>query len=288
MYTRHKKRETQVCWGSKRTHPGAAMHWHEFYEVEYLYEGNAYQLINGLPYDITNGYLTFLSPLDFHYHEPTDDRKLNLGVCDIREDAIPGELKELLEIYKPPYLLKLEPDSAIVKLLDLFDYKFNTERDEVSSKYISHLLISLIIDDVKNGKNLIQPSASRPNDEQLTSIRLVMEYISSSLGEKLTRDAIAEKFNYSPNYLSKLFKKVSGMSLFDYVISARMDKARKLARDTDIPIGDIIKACGYNSPSLFYKHYYNHFKTKPYPERNATAKDDSAHKSNAEISDKNK
>lgn len=248
------------------------MHWHEFYEIEYLYEGSAYQILNGVPYDLSVGHLTFMSPLDFHFYESADGNEFKLSVCDIREDIIPEDIKELLLQYKPPYLLRVEKDSEIARLLDLFDHEFNAMRDDTTAKYIAYLLLDLVIKEAASGNNLIRPPSVEINDEQLTNIRLIMEFVNENCSQKLTRDAIAEQFNYSPNYLSKLFKKVSSISLFDYIISVRMEKARKLARDSDLPVSEIIRAVGYNSPSLFYKHYYERFETKPHNKKKTDIK----------------
>lgn len=263
MYIRHKNKE-YMCWGSNRTHPGTTIHWHEYYEVELLVKGQARLSVNGTMYDVTDGYLTFLSPLDFHHIEPIDGKYLELSVCDIRDEAIDEELKELLTHYRPPYLLKLEPDSQIAKLLDFFDTAFDKNGDEISAKYIAHLIISLLIREVMNNKNLIKSSEFVASDAQLKSIMMIMQYIDIHYNEKLTREDIAAKFNYSPVYLSKLFKKVTGEKLFDYIISVRMRMAQKLITSTEKPIGEIIKEVGYNSPSLFYKHYYQRYKTIPH------------------------
>ena len=263
MYIRHKNKK-HMCWGSIRTHPGTPIHWHEFYEVEYIIEGNARLSINGSYFDCGEGYLAFLSPIDFHHLESKDGKKFLLSVCDIREEAIPDELQLLLEKYRPPYFLKVEPDSEIVRLLEYFDTACVKNEDETSAKYTAHLLLSLIIREVMQGKNLIKPADIVANDTQLKNIKMIMQYIELNYNKKITREDIAREFNYSPVYLSKFFKKLTGEGLFDHIKGVRMKMAQNLLTTTDMPIGDIIKDVGYNSPSLFYKHYYEQFSTTPF------------------------
>ncbi|MBQ7821908.1 MAG: helix-turn-helix transcriptional regulator [Clostridia bacterium] len=264
MYSRYKSKKENMCWGSKRTHPGTVIHWHEFYEVECLVKGNARLSINGTTVDAQDGYLAFLSPLDFHHIEPTDGKRLILSVCDIKEEAIPEELRTLLKEYKPPYLLKIEPDSEIMRMLDYFDTAFVKNGDETSAKYAAHLIISLLVREVMQNKNLLSPSEFVASDAQIKSVRMILQYIDLHYNERITREELAEQFNYSPVYLSKLFKRVTGEKLFDHIIGVRMKMAQKLISDTDKSIGEIIKDVGYNSPSLFYKHYYDRYKTMPY------------------------
>lgn len=263
MYERYRG-SNNLCWGANRIHPGTVIHWHEFYEVEYIVSGSAKMSVNGVEYDYGAGYLTFVSPNDFHHVESTDGKKLILSVCDIRAEALPDEIKKLLAEYKPPYILKCDKDSQIVRLLNDFDDAYVRLEDKVLAKYTAHLLISHLIREVIDGKNLIKHTESIVNDAQLKSIKMILQYIDKHYKEKLTRDEIAEKFNYSPGYLSKFFKKATGEGLFEHIIDVRMKKARELVLGTKKPIGEIIYEVGYHSPSLFYKHYYEHYKSMPY------------------------
>ncbi|MBO7148890.1 MAG: helix-turn-helix transcriptional regulator [Clostridia bacterium] len=253
-----------MCWGAVREHPGTEIHWHEYYEVEYIKRGNARLSINGSVFEGGEGCLTFLSPMDFHHVESTDGNKFILSVCAIREEAVPDELKLMLEGYKPPYFLKIKPESQIDKLLDYFDTVCDKNDDETSARYIAHLIISLLVREVMQGKNLIKPADMVANDNQLKNIKMIMQYIELHYNEKISREDIAREFNYSPVYLSKFFKKLTGEGLFDHIKGVRMKMAQKLLGTTDMAIGDVIKEVGYNSPSLFYKHYYEYFSTTPF------------------------
>ena len=81
--------------------------------------------------------------------------------------------------------------------------------------------------------------------------------------KKITRDEIAESCGFSPNYLSRLFKSVTGVSISDHITDIRMQQAMNLLKNTDKSIGDIIESVGYRSPSLFYRHFYSRFGIKP-------------------------
>ena len=105
----------------------------------------------------------------------------------------------------------------------------------------------------------------RPSEQQTSTI--VFNH-TEHYPEKITRDEIAECCGFSPNYLSRLFKSVAGVSLSEHITDIRMQQAMSLFKNTDKCIGDIIESVGYRSPSLFYRHFYSRFGTKPSEARN--------------------
>lgn len=263
MYQRHKSEKNSDCWGSNRIHPGTVVHWHEYYEVEYIIEGSSKMNINGISYDYGEGYLSFVSPNDFHNFESLDGKMIHLSVCAIREEALSSEIKKLLATHKPPYILKVEKNDVIARLLNDFDATFVGEGDKITAKYTAELIIMHLIRRVQNGENLASPTSFETTDEQHRNIRMILQYIDEHYAERISREELAKKMGYSPGYLSKLFKKVLGEGLFEHIIGVRMKKARELLMKTDDPIGEIIQKVGYNSPSLFYKHFSEHYKIMP-------------------------
>ena len=51
----------------------------------------------------------------------------------------------------------------------------------------------------------------------------VYEYISSHLEEKLDLKVLADIAGMSPNYFSTLFKKLNGITLWDYITAKRIE-----------------------------------------------------------------
>ena len=48
------------------------LHWHEFYEIEYVVNGCAKQIVNGKEYHVGPGSVTLISPVDFHSYREID------------------------------------------------------------------------------------------------------------------------------------------------------------------------------------------------------------------------
>ncbi len=66
---------------------------------------------------------------------------------------------------------------------------------------------------------------------------------------------IVEEVHFSPTYLSHLFKRETGIALWDYVTELRIHEARKLLRTTDKKRYEIAYEVGYESPEHFSRMF---------------------------------
>ena len=59
----------------------------------------------------------------------------------------------------------------------------------------------------------------------------------------------------SPSYFSTLFKKLNGLTLWEYVQMRRIELAADQLLSTDKNVSEIALACGYNSISNFNRSF---------------------------------
>jgi Response regulator containing CheY-like receiver domain and AraC-type DNA-binding domain len=88
-------------------------------------------------------------------------------------------------------------------------------------------------------------------DRTGTVFERATRYIDRRVGEELSCAAIAEKVEVSPDHLSRLFKKETGLPLSEYVIRQHMRIARELLEKTSLPVGEIASRVGYTNFSHF-------------------------------------
>ena len=62
-------------------------------------------------------------------------------------------------------------------------------------------------------------------------------------------EAIAAEGGISPIYLARAFKAAVGQSPHQYVLGRRIERAKKLLRDSDLPIVEVALASGFSSQS---------------------------------------
>jgi two-component system response regulator YesN len=83
----------------------------------------------------------------------------------------------------------------------------------------------------------------------------VCQYIDEHMEEELSREELAASVFLNPAYLSRLFKKETGLSISEYSLKVRMDKAMKLLAETNDKISYVAEQTGYSHFSFFAKMF---------------------------------
>lgn len=84
-------------------------------------------------------------------------------------------------------------------------------------------------------------------------IKQVKDYVTLHINEDINREKIAEAVFINEDYLSRIFKQKTGITLSQYIVDKRIRLAKQLLSQTAIPVGDIALDLGYNSFSHFSK-----------------------------------
>ncbi|MFD2331026.1 response regulator [Cohnella sp. GCM10020058] len=94
-------------------------------------------------------------------------------------------------------------------------------------------------------------------------VQRLRAYIADHLGENVTREMLAEYVHLNPAYLSRLFKKETGLSITDYLLGERMRMARELISRSALPISEIARTLGYNNFSYFSRMFRKVYHANP-------------------------
>lgn len=116
-------------------------------------------------------------------------------------------------------------------------------------KEINHLK-SRVISYVRNFGALLEKNRQNKINSLVSS---ATDYINNNFNKELTLEDVAYKVGISPYYLSKLFKQKLDKNFIDYITELRIEKAKKLLKDTDKSIKEITFEVGYNSQTYFCK-----------------------------------
>ena len=94
-------------------------------------------------------------------------------------------------------------------------------------------------------------------------VQRAMDYIRRNVDKDLSRAEIAEAIYLNPEYLSRLFKKETGGSLGDYIITEKLRAAQSLLADTNIPVSIVASKVGYSNFSYFSQVFKKHTGVSP-------------------------
>jgi len=94
-----------------------------------------------------------------------------------------------------------------------------------------------------------------------------VQLMEANIEEPLTTHELAAHLGISRRQLERLFKKHLQAVPGRYYLDLRLQEARRLLRESDLPAGEIAMKTGFSSPAHFSTAYRNHFGLTPREER---------------------
>jgi AraC-like DNA-binding protein len=97
---------------------------------------------------------------------------------------------------------------------------------------------------------------SWPLDEKTSNykrkdIEQIIDYLQSHYSRKITLDELADRFFINKFYLTRIFKKHTGLSINQYLLQYRITKAKQALRFSDDSVENIGYDCGFGTPYYF-------------------------------------
>jgi len=150
--------------------------------------------------------------------------------------------------------ISYEKSKTIYNYIEEIKRELSNKNTEYQLK-VKSLLNLLLINLVRDFGYSDQSTAL--NTLQFKNIKHIITYIDEHFTEKLSLDELAELAGMSPNYFSSFFKKISGVTLWDYISSKRINMAVQLIRrrDTRKNMLEIATLCGFNNTTNFNKMF---------------------------------
>lgn len=87
------------------------------------------------------------------------------------------------------------------------------------------------------------------------ALQSVLLYVNAHYTQPLSREAIAHATGYDPSYLSHIFTEQLHISLTEYLLTLRLTDARRILRQTDLPVSRIALDLGFGSIRSFNRAF---------------------------------
>lgn len=91
-------------------------------------------------------------------------------------------------------------------------------------------------------------AAKRPRNE---TVEQICAYLAENYQQKFSLTEVAARFYLSPYYLSRLFRRVTGQSIVDYINGRRIEAAQQLLENTTMSVSDVAEQTGFASAAHF-------------------------------------
>ena len=249
------------------------VHWHDEFEIIYVKSGFLTVSISGENYIGKPGdafvvspgnlhfmgsqtgnvdYFTFLFPLkyiSFRTDDILDDKLLeplnsgHLMISPEIEDTVKEQCEQLVEIYGAK---KEESQSKITA--------------QIKTKII---LLQFILELWKKGF-IVENDTSGKN----TVEKEMVSYIQQNFTGKILLKEFGEQFHLSEKYISRYFKEHFHITISQYVTYLRLEHAKQLLQDTDIPVTEVAMQSGYQNVSYFIRSFKKTYGMSPLKYRN--------------------
>ena len=214
-------------------------HIHKYIEITYVISGRQRMNVRGVDYSITAGNGIIVFPDTVHSCLGNgDDADVLIIICDPK---IFGSLF--------PNLKKLKPQSPVIpssRITPELRFAFNaiSPNSSMEIKFSwTCVILSYIMDILQ-----FDTAADAPVDDIAYKI---VKYIEENFTDNITRDTLAERFNVSKCYISKIFTEKFNINLRNYLGLIRAEYAASLIRTSNETFTTISRLSGFESLRTF-------------------------------------
>lgn len=231
-------------------------HHHTFCEIYLLCDGDAEFIIEGSAYALEKNDILVIPPYKFHSPKPKLGTRLERIVINIfpsffSEMSCQNYIDVISHFSTAGYHIRNDTgrDYMLQDLIHSISQAFNNNYEP------SNILPNLKI--VELMYNLYRLLESNELASQQTEIPIndpiisdIIKYINSNYASITDISSISSAFNYSPNYLSKIFKQSTGTTIPKYVNIKRFENIEKLFR-----AGNSLETASIASGFNNYRHF---------------------------------
>ncbi len=151
---------------------------------------------------------------------------------------------------------------------------FEHEKMTEVVKMIENLEFDYDVDNLyKKFSDIIQAAGEQSSMEMTKKIDVTLECAKEFVDEQymdinMSVTAVAQHVKVSMQYLSTNFKKRYRIGLSEYITLVRIEHAKELLNNTNIPIADVSQRVGYVNPRSFFRSFMKIVGTSPKEYRN--------------------
>jgi len=231
------------------------------YDLWFVWEGRGTMQTAAGQYALFPGVCLWMRP--GRRYEAEQDPEARLGVNYIHFSARKRNHSVLREgskqtvqnlpesVFLPPFEILA---SRQVELVDTLMRRIILLTGEPQAEAANAALLTALLTELcreyANGPTAFEGEASGTELHHYEVVMRSAARIRESPAEILSVAALASEAGYSPDHFSRVFLNVTGLRPQDYLIKARIDRARQLLAESDLSVGEIALRVGF--ADIFY------------------------------------
>ena len=232
-------------------------HWHNSVEISYVVKGEKVQTYtNGKKIIAKTGDVLLVNSGDLH----------DVYVKHPFEGIVLLIDRSFMEQFCPQCInhgFNLDLDGEAKKQIENYLLEL-IKNQEQNNKIRSRILVLEIIDLLVN--KLLEKEIfirEKHDDETYELVISIMEFLDYNYANKISLDDIAKITNYNQAYLSSVFKKKVGITIFEYLKNVRMERALQELKQGDDLIVNIAYNTGFANIQIFNREFKKMYHMTP-------------------------
>ena len=225
-------------------------HWHRSIEIFAVFEGTLAFFINEEEYPLGSGELILLNSNEIHsISSPEANRTIVLQIpMNVLRNVETGE-GLILFTHSPK-----RQDSKIMELIGSMYQELQERGSEYEWKVQSDFFMLVYLLLTKYRKREILPEEIR-HYRKLNRLSTITDYIRENFTKELSLEMVADRFGYSPSYLSRMFRKYAQTNYKTYLQNVRIEYGFQELANTDHTIGEIALNNGFPNQKAFTREF---------------------------------
>lgn len=263
------KQETDKLMIEFRKQGNVKMHSHDCFELAYIIEGHALQTLDGNTETVHKGAYYFIDHGSLHNY--TNSENMELVNCLFLAELVDASLAncssfdELIRVcmirYYKQYLgltpvnrIFYDDDGKILKLLEEMRDEYENQNMGYQELFRGKLLEILILTMRKVVEQHQNLSIEKITDNAV--IREAVHYFKANYQDKALLSNFCKKYHYNTQYISRRFKKETGLTALEYLQKIRIEKSCGLLAGSSLTIREIAHQTGYDDIKFFNKVFH--------------------------------
>lgn len=225
-------------------------HWHRSIEIFAVFEGTLAFFINEEKYPLGSGEFILLNSNEIHsISSPEANRTIVLQIpMNVLRNVETGE-GLILFTHSPK-----RQDSKIMELIGSMYQELQERGSEYEWKVQSDFFMLVYLLLTKYRKREILPEEIR-HYRKLNRLSTITDYIRENYTKELSLEMVADRFGYSPSYLSRMFRKYAQTNYKTYLQNVRIEYGFQELANTDHTIGEIALNNGFPNQKAFTREF---------------------------------
>ncbi len=254
------------CFIEKFTSPGTytmpLFHSHNYYEMYFLKSGSRSFYIENDSFSLNENDVLLVPTNYLHRTEGGQYTRYLVNFNAEYLDERQLEIVELCELQK----FSLSPTEA-TKIFDLLEtlYRIQEDQSKKNSAYKNlnfQTCFSFLFYTLTTLENFPTQKHQSASSYSLRT-KQIISYIQERYKEKITLEFFCQMFFVTQHTLCTSFKKDTGMSIIDFLLKTRLNKAQELLMYSNKKIHQIAEECGFSSANYFHLIFSKHLKISP-------------------------